>query len=168
MAEHAVEQIAGPPNKNVGLIQPEKSCIIPPFIESREDFEPAFLHQKLESQEESKNSRIISPTTELRQGSSLRMEEEVKITLNTIGNHENREVPPAPKVSFRTNRDSPTRENRSRESYNGGGILGSVLSAKPKVKRGNKVTRPSVFERLARTETVAFMHQILSSRRQGE
>jgi len=159
MAEHAVEQIAGPPNKNVGLIQPEKSCIIPPFIESREDFEPAFLHQKLESQEESKNSRIISPTTELRQGSSLRMEEEVKITLNTIGNHENREVPPAPKVSFRTNRDSPTRENRSRESYNGGGILGSVLSAKPKVKRGNKVTRPSVFERLARTETVAFMHQ---------
>jgi len=159
MAEHAAEHIDGPPTKNVGSIQPERSCIIPTFIESREDFEPAFLHQKLEGQEESTNSRIVSPITEVRQCSSLRMDEEIKMSLNTIGNHEHREMPPSPKVSFRTNRDSPTPEIRSRESDNGGGINGPILSSKPKAKRGNKTARPSVFERLSRTETVAFIHQ---------
>jgi len=174
MAEHAIEQIDVPPNTKVGSVQPEKNCIIPPFFETREDLEEICIHQKQEMKEESKHSHILTPTIDLRQASLPVKggpgDEESKMALSTIENLENREV--TPKVSFRTNRDrdSPTPEisveqhlklpkSASHEFDNGGGILGSILAAKPKAKRANKTARPSVFERLARTETVAFIHQ---------
>jgi len=173
-ADHATEQITGPPNKTVESIQPDKNSIVSHFPESRQDSEEASRHLKLDMEVAAKNSPVIefrhdSPAKE-GYTKKLTADEYSKMSLGIIDNREDSNLLPRPKVSFRSNRDSPTPDiscaqhlnlpkRPIREFDNGGGIIASILSAKPRVKKGSKIVRPSVFERLARTETVAFIHQ---------
>lgn len=165
-ADHATEQIISPSNKTVYATQPDKDCIV---SESRQDSE--------EAPQDKEVAPKSSPVLEFRHDSpkerhiqKLTADEYSKMSLGIIGNREDSNLIPRPKVSFRSNRDSPTPEiscaqhvdlpkRPVREFDNGVGLIASILSAKPRVKKGNKIVRPSVFERLARTETVAFIHQ---------
>jgi len=166
--DHATEPIDGQPDKTVG-------CISPPFFESCEDCEGKYA--KINSEEEAMHN-MSSPATEFRNDSSTKEvdaqkligEEHLKMSRSIIDYREESEILAQPRVSFRTHRDSPTPEISCaqhtklpkpaiRELDNDGGTLLPILSPKRKIKKGSKIVRPSVFERLARTETVAFIHQ---------
>jgi len=175
-SDHAAEQIDGLPNKTVESTQHEKTCVSSPLLDSREDTEEASESLKHNWGEGAKHYHVESTVIDLRQDSPIKQgcvrkgkeDEYSKMSLNIIDNGEGGATPSPVKVTFRTNRDSPTpemvcslnsRKQANPELDNHGGIMDSTLFGKSNLRKGTKTVRPTVFERLARTETVAFRHQ---------